>query len=154
MSTQYAALVIAQKALELARSVMDDDAVGVNIKVGVNTLRDSDLRAQLEATVKSMDDLVITLLFNHYVEYIERGRPPKYGKKPPIDALQDWAAKNGIPTDASTLWAISTAIWRDGYAGRPVFATLDKLVDEAFARNWADNIFEEITEQLTEFFNT
>lgn len=154
MSVEFATIVIARKLIDLARQVLADDAVGVNIKVGRNTLADSDLRAQLEANIKTTDDIVVTLLFNHYVEYIERGRPPKYGKKPPIDALKDWAEKNGISTDASTLWAISTAIWRDGYAGRPVFATLDKLVDKAFADGWADQIFEEITEQLTDFFNT
>jgi len=150
---QWAGIRIAQNLIELARSVMDDDAVGVNVKIGRNTLTDSALKEQIEGHVKAQDDLVVTLLFNHYVTYLEWDRPAKYGKQPPIDALKDWAEKNGIPTDASTLWSISYAIWRDGHVGRPIFATLDKLLDEAFGDNWAPQIFDALVEELDNFFN-
>jgi len=68
--------------------------------------------------------------------------------------LKDWASKNGIPTDTSTLWAISTAIWRDGHEGRPIFATLDIETDEMFLKDWADKIFKELAAELEKFFNT
>lgn len=150
---QWAGIKIAQNFIKLAQSVMDDDAVGVNVKIGRNTLSDSALRANIESTLKTHDDIVLTLLFNHYVTYLEWDRPAKYGKQPPIDALKDWAEKNGIPTDASTLWAISYAIWRDGHVGRPIFATLDKLIDGAFADDWAPQIFNAVVEELDNFFN-
>lgn len=151
---QYAGMHIASSLIKLAQSVMDDDAVGVNVKIGRNTLTDSTLKKTIEGYVSAQDDFVVTLLFNHYVEFIERGRAPKTGKQPPIDALKDWAAKNSIPTDAATLWAISYAIWRDGYAGRPIFATLDTLLDKAFGDEWAPRIFDALVEELDIFFNT
>lgn len=151
---QFAGIHIARSFINLARSVMDDDAVGVNVKVGTNTLTDSALKENIESKVNAYDDFVLTLLFNHYVEYVERGRRPKTGTKPDIEHLKDWAAKNGIPTDADTLWSISYAIWRDGIAGRPIFATLDKLIDGAFADEWAPRLFDALVEELDDFFNT
>lgn len=151
---QYAGIHIAKNLIELARSVMDDDAVGVNVKIGRNTLTDSTLKETIEGYVNAQDDFVVTLLFNHYVTYLEWDRPAKYGKQPDIDVLKDWAAKNNIPTDANTLWAISYAIWRDGHTGRPIFATLDTLISDAFADNWAPRLFDALVEELDNFFNT
>lgn len=150
---QYAGIYLAKSLINLARAVMDDDAVGVNVKIGRNTLSDSALKEQLEGYVNTQDDFVLTLLFNHYVTYLEWDRPPKYGKQPDIDVLKDWAAKNNIPTDANTLWAISYAIWRDGHVGRPIFATLDTLIDKEFGDVWAPKLFEALVEELDEFFN-
>jgi hypothetical protein len=76
-----------------------------------------------------------------------------YGKKPPISALKDWAAKNGIPTDAGTLYAISYAIWRDGHAGRPIFATMDKVLDGLFIEDWAPALKDAIFDNLDLLFN-
>lgn len=112
------------------------------------------MRADLfAAPVSTMDDVVIEALFNNYVVYLEWDRPAKYGRKPPIDALKDWAEKNGIDTDAGTLYAISYAIWRDGHKGRPIFATIDKLADKAYATDWADRLFNGITSDLDNIFN-
>lgn len=153
-AVEYAGYHIVRSLIEIAREVLDDDSVGVNAKVGRNTLTDSNLKKQIEGIVSAKNDFVVTLLFNHYVDYIERGRAPKVGKQPPIDDLKDWAQRNGIPTDADTLWRISYAIWRDGYAGRPVFATLDTRIAKGFTDNWADRLFEALTEDLEAFFNT
>lgn len=143
---------IAGDLLALSQVVLEDDRIGVNIKTGQNTLRDSALRADLQTIVKSFDNPVITALFNNYVVFLEWDRPPKYGKRPPIDALRDWAASKGIPTDASTLWVISNAIWRDGHAGRPIFATIDTEVDILFADDWADRLFDAIALDLDKLF--
>lgn len=152
---RLATLRIADDLLALATLVMEDDSVGVNSKVGRNTLKDSALKGDLFVTVGQTfaDDAVIKALFNNYVVYLEWDRPAKYGKKPPISALIDWAKKNGIPTDAGTLWAISTAIWRDGHEGRPIFATVDNLADDLFASDWADDLFNNIIDNLDKFFN-
>lgn len=145
--------LIARNLVELAKDVLDDDNVGLNIKVGRNTLTDSDLKNKLATVVEANDDPVITALFNNYVVYLEWHRPPMYGKRPPIDSLKEWASKNGIPTDAGTLWVISNAIWRDGHAGRPIFSTLDKKVAYAFDIGWSDQLFDEITNDLDNLFN-
>lgn len=139
----------------LSVSVLEDDAISMRTKSPfINTLKDSKLRADLfAAPVSTADDVVIQALFNNYVVYLEWDRPKEYGKRPPIDALKDWAAKNGISTDASTLWAISNAIWRDGHKGRPIFATIDKLADNAYNTDWADKLFNSITDDLDNLFN-
>lgn len=144
---------IAADLVALAQLVLEDDSVGINIKVGRNTLKNSALHDSIARAVDQSDDPVITALFNNYVGYLEWDRPKKYGKRPPIDALKDWAAKNGIDTDANTLWAISNAIWRDGHKGRPIFATLDREVDAAFNNDWSDKLFANITSDLDNIFN-
>lgn len=140
---------------KIAVSVLEDDSVSMRTKSPFkNSLKNSQLRADLfAAQVGTSSDIVIEALFNNYVVYLEWDRPAKYGKRPPIDALKDWASKNGIDTDASTLWAISNAIWRDGHKGRPIFATIDKLTDTAFANDWGTALFNGITDDLDNIFN-
>lgn len=146
---------IADDLLALSALVLEDDNVGVNIKIGKNTLRDSALKGDLEGAIATIsgDDPVISALFNHYVVYLEWDRPPKYGKRPPIRVLKDWAAKNNIPTDADTLYAISYAIWRDGHKGRPIFATIDREVDGLFMNDWADKLYGALVDNLDTYFN-
>lgn len=146
---------IADDLLALAALVLEDDTVSTNSKIGRNTLKDSALRDDLAATISQTNggDPVIKALFNNYVVYLEWDRPKKHGKKPPISALKDWAAKNGIPTDADTLYAISYAIWRDGHKGRPIFATMDAQLSGLFNDDWADELKEAILDNLDEYFN-
>ena len=147
---------ITDDLLALASLVLEDDTISTNTKIGKNTLKNSALRGDLAATISQTngDDPVIKALFNHYVVYLEWTRPPMYGKKPPISALKDWAEKNGIPTDAGTLYAISYAIWRDGHLGRPIFATMDRELDGLFMDDWADKLFNALSDELDNFFNT
>jgi hypothetical protein len=144
---------IASDLVALSKLVLEDDAVGVNIKVGRNTLANSTLHDSIARAVEQSGDPVITALFNNYVGYLEWDRPAKYGTQPPIDVLKDWAEKNGIDTDADTLWAISYAIWRDGHQGRPIFATIDREVDNTYQSDWADKLFNSITSDLDNIFN-
>lgn len=155
-SVQMIINAIADDLLALAHAVLEDDTVSNNVKIRKNTLKDSALSGDLYATISQTngDNPVITAFFNHYVVYLERGRPPKYGKKPPIHALKDWAEKVGIPTDAQTLWKLSTAIWRDGQVGRPIFATMDREVDNLYLNDWADRLYEALTDELDNYFNT
>jgi len=147
---------IADDLLALAHAILEDDTISSNTKVNKNTLRDSALRGDLFATISttSGEDPIIKALFNNYVVYLEWDRPPKYGKRPPIGELRDWAAKNGIPTDADTLYAISYAIWRDGHQGRPIFATMDKELDGLFNDDWSDKLFTALVDELDNFFNS
>lgn len=157
MSAEGVRLVInkiADDLLALASLVLEDDTISTNTKIGKNTLRDSALRGDLEATISQTngEDPIIKALFNHYVVYLEWDRPKEYGKRPPISALKDWAEKNNIPTDAGTLYAISYAIWRDGHAGRPIFATMDAQIEGLFLDDWADKLFNALTDELDKFF--
>lgn len=147
---------IAEDLRALAATILEDDTISTNDKIGRNTLRDSALRGDLETAIQktNADDPVIQALFNHYVVYLEWTRPPKYKKKPPIHVLKDWAERNGIPTDAGTLWAISYAIWRDGHAGRPIFATMNEELDGLFFGDWSDKLVSAITDTLDSFFNS
>lgn len=137
----------------LITAVFEDDSISTNTKVNKNTLAESALKYELYIEERASDNVVLQALFNHYVVYLEWDRPPKYGSQPPIDALKGWAEKNGIDTDAATLWAISYAIWRDGHAGRPIFATLDKELDKLFTNDWADQLRDAITDKLDLYFN-
>lgn len=155
MSVNAVMMAIADDFLALAHAILEDDSISTNIKIGANTLRDSALNNDLAVALSETgrDDTVIRALFNNYVGYIEWTRPPKYGKPPPIDALKGWAEKNSIPTDAQTLYAISTAIWRDGHQGRPIFATMDIELDGLYMNDWADKLFNAIMEKTDNFFN-
>lgn len=145
---------IADALIAVSASVLENDNVGTNVKIGRNTLKNSALKGDLAQKINDTGDPVISALFNHYVVYLEWTRPPKYKKKPPISALKEWAAKNGIPTDASTLWAISYAIWRDGHAGRPIFATIDKAIDGLFMDEWADDLHDAVTENFNKLWDS
>lgn len=146
---------IADDLLALAHAILETDTIANNTKIGRNTLKKSALNGELFATISQTngEDPIIKAFFNNYVTYLEWDRPKMYGKRPPISALKGWAEKNGIPTDADTLWAISYAIWRDGHAGRPIFATMDANIGELFAKDWADDLFHNLIEELNKFFN-
>lgn len=139
-----------------ARRIMDSE-VGINSKVGKNTLSGSDLYKDLDFEIT--DDGNIHLRFNYYVSFIEFDRPPKYKKRPPVDAILTWMTNKHIVkknTDVKKLrriaFAISYGIWRDGHKGRKILETLfdnaDNLWDER-----SFTIFDKITEQLEEYFN-
>lgn len=129
---------IANEIVSMARLVMENSNIG---------LRDSALRKDIGVEIKSLDrSIVIETIFADYIDYLERGRRPQQGKQPPIDELRDWALARGIPTDNSTLFLISRAIWRNGYEGRPILATLEEEIERKFEEEWADRLFEAITE--------
>lgn len=141
---------IMTEAKSIVLSVMSSD-IGVNNKVGKNTLVDSDLFNTVG--VKSEDIEVVTLLVNDYIDYIEHGR--KAGSFPPPQAIAEWCQKKGLPTDNSTVFLICRSIYEKGIAPRPIFdgsegvwETIDSVFDA-----WAEDIFTAITSGLTEWFN-
>lgn len=145
---------ISRDIVALAQFVIDNDSVGMNKKAQKNTLRDSLLVRDVDSRVSfgsNGDNVVIEVLFNNYVDYIEKGRRP--GKMPPVSALKEWAQSRGIPTDNGTLYAIANAIKRDGIEGRPILATLEQRIEDSFENDWADKLFEAMTSELNEYFN-
>jgi hypothetical protein len=140
--------------LILSQLIMETDVISSNKKINKNTLRDSNLKKDIEIKIESLDNpVIINALFNHYIIFLEWSRPKKYKKKPPIHVLRDWALSRGIPTDNDTLWKISYAIWRDGHQGRPILATLEKEIEESFDKEVYGKLFNSIIEELTKYFN-
>ncbi len=145
---------IGRDIVALAQFVIDNDSIGVNKKAGKNTLRDSLLIRDVDSRVSfggNGDNVVIEVLFNNYIDYIEKGRRP--GTMPPVSALKEWAQSRGIPTDNGTLFAIANAVKRDGIEGRPILATLEREIENSFENDWADKLFDSMTAELTEYFN-
>lgn len=143
---------ICRDIVSMAQAIMDNDTIGSNRKTGQNSLRDSALRNNVKASVAVGNNVVIDVLFDNYIEYIENGRRP--GKMPPISALKDWARSRNIPDDNNTLFAIANAIKRDGFAGRPILATLEQEIENRFQDEWGDMIFEALTEEITKYFDS
>lgn len=135
----------------LVRMVMDSN-IGVNNKVGVNTLTNSDIYKDLAVYSTNDGDLVFDILLNDYLTYIENGRR-KGAKLPPVKPIVQWAASHGIPTDNNTIWAIRMAISRDGIAPRPFMQYVFEEVDRLWDKGIADKIFDKIMETIDRFFN-
>lgn len=144
--------IVATDIMGLAQLAMEGD-IGINEKVDRNTLKDSNLYKSIKTEIQNSNDIVINALFQHYINYIEWDRPPEYGDKPPIDELKDWAESRGISTDNATLWAISTAIWRDGHDGRPIIEMFNNLIEFSFNEYWAEDLFNSTIDELIKYFN-
>lgn len=140
--------------LKVMQAFADDVQKAAQTVLARYDLKDSNLAKSMKIDTRISDgSVVMEMLFDNYISYIEQGRKPKQGKQPPIDALRDWALERGIPTDNSTLFLISRAIWRDGHEARPILATLEEEIEKLFDDKWADQLQEAITEELTKYFN-
>lgn len=137
--------------MALVRAVMES-SVGINQKVGVNTLVNSDIYNTLIVKATNNGDLIFDIILNDYLVFIEKGRR-KGAKMPPVKPIEDWAKKHGIPTDNSTIFLIRRAISRDGIRPRPFMATVLEEVDRNWNKQWADEIFNVIMEEIDKFFN-
>lgn len=141
---------IGKDIAKLVREIMDSN-VGMNMKVGKNTLSDSDLYRELSVRSTSDGDLVFDIMLNDYIQYIENGRR-KGAKFPPIESIIQWCRKKGLPTDNSTIFLIRRAISRDGIAARPIMARVFDELDRNWNDGWADHIFNKIMEHIDKFF--
>lgn len=147
---------IAQDIVRAAREVMAS-SVGINDKVGKNTLVDSDLSRQIDWKIDfSGERVIIDTLFNYYIQFIEEGRKPQTGKMPPEDAIIKWMRRKHIVSSnrniRSVAFLIRRAIWRDGYNARPVLKTLSDNVDDLWETKWADQLFEALIKDINEYF--
>ena len=160
MDVQLAKIIqeITQDILKGVRDIMDSD-VGINQKVGINTLHNSNLYNQIKQSWKETgDNVVIDTFFNHYISYIEWDRPPKYGKMPPVIEIIKWLRRKHIVSSndniMSVAYAVRYAIWRDGYKARKVMEALDKYVDSEFDKRYADMIFDALFKEVDDYFNS
>ena len=138
--------------MTLVRMVMESN-VGINQKVGTNTLVDSNIYKTLSVKATNDGDLIFDIILNDYITYIESGRR-KGAPFPPIAPIVAWARKKGIPTDNSTIFLIRRAISRDGIKPRPVLQYVFDEVDREWDDSLADKLFNQITEIIDKFFNS
>lgn len=146
-NTTKAFKMLAADIFSLFYEVLHSD-VGINTKVGFNTLKDS----RLAKTATMQVDLpFIKIMVNDYIDAIENG-VRRYTYCPPISDLRDWARRKGIPSDNNTLYAIQQAIWRDGIKGRPIIKTFYEMLDKEWDDSMAETLFESITTNLDKYF--
>lgn len=139
---------LAEDILSLFQQVLSSN-VGINRKVGKNTLKDS--RLARTAIIKA-EAPFINLIVNDYIEQIENGvKKKKYA--PEIYELREWARRKGIPTSNNVLRAIQYSIWRDGITGRPIMKTFYNLLDKEWNSSYSVMLFNEIINNLTKYFN-
>ena len=158
MTIQLAKIIqeITNDIVKGARDIMASD-IGINQKVGKNTLVGSNLYKQISTQFKQDDNIVINLFFNHYIEFIESGRMPKKGKRPPVLEIAKWLRRKHIVSSNDNImkvaYAVSYAIWRDGYKARKVLEALDKYVDSGFENKYADMIFDALFKEVDDYFS-
>ena len=144
------AKAFAEDVMNITADIMASSML-VNDKVGRNTIApDSNIFKEMYA--KASGNIVIQLLLNDYVQYIESGR--KAGSKfPPIQPIVQWAKKRGIPTDNSTIFLIRRAIAEDGIRPRPFMYKVLETIDKKWDGEWSSELFNELTKIIDEFFN-
>ena len=149
------AKVFAEDVMTITADIMASSML-VNDKVGRNTISpNSDIFKQMYA--KASGNIVIQLLLNDYVQYIESGRRKSTNAKkvapPPVKAIVQWAKNRNIPTDNLTIYKIRSAIVRDGIKPRPFMYKVLETIDSKWDGEWSSELFNELTKIIDEFFN-
>jgi len=138
--------------MQLVRMVMESN-VGINQKVGRNTLTSSQIYKTLSVRATNDGDLIFDIVLNDYITFIESGRR-KGAKFPPVEPIVRWARSRGIPTDNSTIFLIRRAISRDGIKPRPIMQYVFEEVDREWDEQLADELFNKIMDLIDNFFNS
>lgn len=138
--------------MQLVRMVMESN-VGINQKVGRNTLTSSQIYKTLSVKATNDGDLIFDIVLNDYIQFIESGRR-KGAKFPPVEPIVRWARSKGIPTDNSTIFLIRRAISRDGIKPRPIMQYVFEEIDREWDEQLADELFNKIMEMIDNFFNS
>lgn len=138
--------------MQLVRMVMESN-VGINQKVGRNTLTSSQIYKTLSVRATNDGDLIFDIVLNDYITFIESGRR-KGAKFPPVEPIVRWARSRGIPTDNSTIFLIRRAISMDGIKPRPIMQYVFEEVDREWDEQLADELFNKIINMIDNFFNS
>lgn len=139
---------IKEDIIALFQAILEDDRIGINPKVNINTLKDSRLHDEVSVNIR---DNIFVFQYNDYLQYVESGRRP-FAKKVPIDALKDWAKRKGIPTDNKVLYAIQNSIFVYGIKARPIFPTFENELDNLWENDWSNKIINLIYQELDKYF--
>ena len=140
----------AEDVMNITADIMAS-SVMVNNKVGSNTIApNSDIFKEMYA--KASGNIVIELLLNDYVQYIESGR--KAGSKfPPLEPIVQWAKKRGSKGDNSPRFVKRRAITEDGQTPRRFMYKVLETIDKKWDGAWSSDLFQELTKIIDEFFN-
>lgn len=158
---------ISDDILEQLHRIMASE-IGVNQKVGINTLSGSNLDKDLQTeTFYNANEGTINIMFNHYIVYIEWDRPP--GIFPNVDAIMKWCERKNIRPSAFNVktlkqlaWKLSFSIYKKGWKKRIIaglnrdyngISPLDEYIDKMWEQKWADELFDEIIKELDNYFN-
>lgn len=139
---------ITEDILDVFHIVLESK-VGINPKVGINTLEGSNLEKEAQTYSHAP---FIYLVVNNYIDDIEKGKRPK-SELVPIQALRQWAKRKGIKTDNKTLHIIQYAIWRDGIKRRPIITQLLRTLEDEWNEKYSNMLFETIYNNLVKIFN-
>lgn len=140
--------------------------IGVNLKVGKNTLKGSKLEHNVSGQVT---DNSIDISFPHYIVFIEWDRPERYKNPPPYSVILNWIKEKNIQPTAGNIhtveqlaWTIRYAIWRDGWTKRLIAglnrdydymkSPLDQYIDKMWESKWSDEIYDLIMDEINRYF--
>lgn len=142
---------LSESFLNAFRACLYSD-IGINTKVGRNTLRGSNLDNESNSRyIDKNGDTVVELLVNDYIQYVENGR--RSHKMPPIEPIIQWAKRKGISTDNNTMWKIRKSIADKGIRPRPIMQTVWEDMDAQMQQIYLDRIFDTIIKELNIYFN-
>lgn len=131
---------------KMALQQVMDSPIGINDKIGKNTLSNSNLYNQIDVQVEDIN--LVNVLVKHYIEFVESGRKP-LTKKVPISVLNEWCIRKGINNDNSTLFKIQNSIYTKGISPRPIINDSFEELDNIF-NSWSDELFEMLIDKLFE----
>lgn len=162
-------MALKQLAWQIEREIikrMSSD-VGINERIGKNTLIGSDLYKSVSVDVVSDNELVFAIA-SHY-EYVVKGRKRGWKNHPPkppgiVYGITQWVRKKGIRfqgmTENGTIWCVLNALEKRDIKARP-FINFDEhgdpsvilpFLDDFFSK-WADEVFEEIMKEVDKYFS-
>ena len=162
MKVDFAKKIIKEIAKDIIKGVRDimSSDIGINQKTKPpkNTLVGSKLYKQIKWNYQPNDDnIVINLIFNYYIGYIEWDRRPKYKKRPPTREIVKWLKRKHIVSSNeninSVAYLISRNIWEKGHKARKITEALDKYVDSNFDEKYADMIFNALFQEVDDYFS-
>ena len=99
----------------------------------------------------NISDNIFLLIFPDYIDYVNSGRRPN-AKMPPADAIINWCRQTGIPTENHTVWRIRQGIAKQGIKARPVLDMIFDLAENEWMTDWSQRVFNEIIEELINWF--
>lgn len=161
---------IAEECKMLSKAAIT--AHGFNDKVGSDTLTDSNLYEDLGVKY-DMENELITILVNPYIDYIQGGRRPSTEENPnpfpwklAVEVLADWCQRKLGASDNTTIYFVRKSILEKGIKPRPIFDMPEDLwtspansndlvmdmIDD-YWDDWADEIFEAATMSLDDYFS-
>lgn len=146
---------IEKEVLRLLRS-----QIGVNSKVGVNTLIGSSLESSIVTQQVSENEL--TFYIADYYRFVVSGRR-KGAMMPPLEPILEWMKKKGLGQSNSLAYAIRKSISEKGIEARPFLGigngnNIDEwsaedvlpFIDDFFNK-WAEDVFEAVCSSLKYF---